>query len=1764
MTSRQRGGHGAGRGVAKMPSLKTSPRPFYSPSEKETSSQILKEARASVTPVGSNRAAGVRKAPAGQRKPPAAKTGGLFGDALTIQPLGQTRTHRDLNKLPVLGNNVTTASSKNTRQTSSHAGPPRSSAKTKNASRVLSSHAGTRAAQESQEMDVERRSELKTLLQKHIEKLSAMYRTEEMQSFGRRMRFKGVTSLKPSLSSQIQQVFQGRHDVEIPPTARIVRVFLSSTFTDTADERNALMQHVVPRLKVFCQEKGYELQLVDMRWGIRSDAANDHSTLDLCLREIHNCQKVSTGPTFVTLLSHKYGYQPLQPKVESAEFNTLLAGVDRKEDQQLLLRWYQEDENAIPATYILQPITALLPDYNHSTNEQPRSKAEATWWETSTTLHTILMEAALKTLQVASAAHRYVCSITELEIEEGLLKSTTPNQQCLWFRRSISGLDGDNTKKKDQSKMAAKFIDLHESGEINSEAQALLQLLGEKRIPSKLARDNIHNYQTSWGKNGFEPKEKEEYVQQFCSDFEASIKKMVTDAIARHAQSEVNDPLFEEVSQHALFSQSRSKVFYGRQDTIKEIDSYLNSAVTQPLVIHGESGCGKTSVMAVAAHTASEMEGERAVVLRFLGTTPDSTTIHRLLLSLCQQINRVYKDNSRVPETLQELREAFPAFLSKATAEQPLVVMLDSLDQLDPQDGARQLGWLPKTLPPHVKMILSTLPDEKYGCFQQLQATIKDAGLFLQIPALQEDAVTHILGGWLQAAHRKLTPEQTHLVVQAFHTCPLPLFLKLAFDEACRWHSFSKPDETRLQTTVVSCIHALFERVEKDHGKLLVQHALGYITAAKSGLTESELEDVLSCDDEVLNDVFEWWVPPVRRLPSMLWVRIKTELAPYLVERGADGASVIFWYHRQFIETAKQRFLSSEEQCRKLHSNLADYFLGSWAGGKKKPFTSRKGKSGSADRHVAPQPLLYGTNKYNLRKLSELPHHLIHSGNSQVLKREVLCNLQWLDTKLRGTSLRLVLDDFNAACRSPFTPDLQTDMDVQYVRETLQLSQEGLRFHPNQLPGQLLARIKTDQDTCGILSQARAPPTGSCLLPSKSFLTPPGGPLVHSMVGHTLQVMAVAMTQDSKYAVTGSLDNTLKVWDVTDGYMLRSIDDVLWHIEAMIQLFNNDQYIVTSSIDGIRVFRFETGEQVYFFEKPQEEESDNYYIFGHGCILIAIGLKVRVFDLTTGTELQQDEMGDQVARALVSPTQSLFCTHSAMHNMKHLMHPLMESGKCSPEFQKLLENLRDIRRLIEHKSLFGITCKAHFFEILSNGTVKLYDINTGKETTLPALEKWNQNKVENVHRCYFSPNGRFLILTFINLTMMLDLEMGEIREVGNKQTLRRMATVQGTVLVSSGYEDFNINVWDLSRPPLVLEEPGTEVLTMLPKNVDGKSLLLFVPDESEKGEAVVAKIVDAETGEEQNSHPCGNLQIEKTDVKAVYALSDDHLIIRAGERKRFAVVDMNTWEVVTPLQSNHASCERHYAVVNNRTELICQGFMEKDLDICRLDSGEVVDKIVPGLEQRCYQMRTDKEGRVALLQFLHPKGMLLQLWDVGSRTLLMTVESEGADAVTFRFGLSHAGTHLALGNPCNITCGDSTFINEGPCVLEIQTGKVVHFFPEGHSFLEFVSDSRVVSTDAAQWHVWDVTTGSKQSVMSIPVHPMIADGLILSTVGDHVLVSTGDKKTIAVYDMSTGTQLGSFTFEIMLKECVLLGGGDLVAARFDRKMIILKLQNNVQ
>ena len=82
-------------------------------------------------------------------------------------------------------------------------------------------------------------------------------------------------------------------------------------------------------------------------------------------------------------------------------------------------------------------------------------------------------------------------------------------------------------------------------------------------------------------------------------------------------------------------------------------------------------------------------------ILRFLGTSPDSSSIIPLVRSLCDQISINYEANrDDIPDDLSPLVLHFKKLLALATAERPLVIFLDSLDQLSGANGKRSTSSL--------------------------------------------------------------------------------------------------------------------------------------------------------------------------------------------------------------------------------------------------------------------------------------------------------------------------------------------------------------------------------------------------------------------------------------------------------------------------------------------------------------------------------------------------------------------------------------------------------------------------------------------------------------------------------------------------------------------------------------------------------------------------------------------------------------------------------------------------------------------------------------------------------------------------------------------------------------------------------------------------------------------------------------------------------------------------------------------------------------
>jgi len=95
-----------------------------------------------------------------------------------------------------------------------------------------------------------------------------------------------------------------------------------------------------------------------------------------------------------------------------------------------------------------------------------------------------------------------------------------------------------------------------------------------------------------------------------------------------------------------------------------------------------------------------------------------------------------------------------------------------------------------------------------------------------------------------------------------------------------------------LAADIPDLIGQLFDRLsaQTHHGPVLVKHTLSYLGAARNGLTEDELLDVLALDEDVMLDARAKAKHELgKTLPAVIWSRLYFDLSPYLGERTADG-----------------------------------------------------------------------------------------------------------------------------------------------------------------------------------------------------------------------------------------------------------------------------------------------------------------------------------------------------------------------------------------------------------------------------------------------------------------------------------------------------------------------------------------------------------------------------------------------------------------------------------------------------------------------------------------------------------------------------------------------------------------------------------------------------------------------------------------------------------------------------------------------------------
>ena len=470
------------------------------------------------------------------------------------------------------------------------------------------------------------------------------------------------------------------------------------------------------------------------------------------------------------------------------------------------------------------------------------------------------------------------------------------------------------------------------------------------------------------------------------------------------------DPLVREQDAHDDFGRERARFFAGRGELLVRIADTLDRDDRYPLVISGPSGSGKSALLAKAAEQARGRHPQPLVIARFIGATAASSDGRTLLESLTRQIVRAYGgDETDIPTEYSALAFSFRDRLALATVERPLILLVDALDQLAAADEAKGLAWLPAELPEHVHLVVSTLTGGIPEPVVRRLGRFAGERPFIAIEPLSPDDGAAILKGWraerqhdplLGDVCRTLTDTQRGDLLAKFSAAGgLPIFLKIAYEQARRWRCYDglpalSDGEPGLAVDAAGVIQDLFWGLERpeNHGQVFVAHALGYLAAARHGLSEDELLDVLSADADVMAEFRRRspGSPRSDRLPVVVWSRLYHDLAPYLAERQAPGGlAVLGFYHRQVAEAAALRYCAGDEAIAR-HRGLAAYFAGqpTW-------LDARGGRA-------------------NVRKAAELAYQQTRGALWPELTA-TLTDFDFLEAAVRGLSVYALEADYRAA-----------------------------------------------------------------------------------------------------------------------------------------------------------------------------------------------------------------------------------------------------------------------------------------------------------------------------------------------------------------------------------------------------------------------------------------------------------------------------------------------------------------------------------------------------------------------------------------------------------------------------------------------------------------------------------------------------------------------------------------------------------------------------
>lgn len=688
---------------------------------------------------------------------------------------------------------------------------------------------------------------------------------------------------------------------------RYIRFFVSSTFADMKKERN-LLQEVIDMLANEYKQKEWQIEAVDLRWGISEEAGLENKTMQICKTELERCQELSPKPNFIVLLGNRYGWIPLPEVVSPKDVKLIMYNPSvKKTSKDLFYQWYKLDKNALPdGEYVLQGRTGKFVDKEIWEKEvvSPLSELFSIVVDGSQIIQNSFLKKLFPKRTHWISRSLYGLSATELEIQKGALSVDDAQDHVLAYIRDI----------KDISKLPNELSEIYtETGwDAKENTQKLIDL--KNKLRSKISNANTIEKSVLW-----DDYDNEQFSYILKNEFESHLRTIIEQTVSNY---NITSAETDENQLHKDIASERSRNFVGRQEELDYIDSYIKDMNQRGvLLISGPSGSGKSALMGKIVENYSE---SCHVICRFCSTTPSSSNENNLISSIVDDVCSQFDVDDQYRQT--------PNIFHNITVQKPLLIIVDAINEIGggkefiqkftPFKKEKDGKMIELPLAINIKIIITSTDSYDLKSNYLQQYSLKNMG---------DDSIG-LIQSLLSSNGRRLSSIQYDILKSIIENSDKSaLYLHVLGNylaETPSWLDISSTPETI--DKLITCIVDDFSLPER-HGST-AREVLSLLALERSGLTDKEISNLLVFDEVFYNDfknksLQKWDERNGRFIPPVLWLRLKFSLKFFIKERFSENGKVITFFHNGIKQSVyKSLFEKNKKETLHFYLLLYNYY----------------------------------------------------------------------------------------------------------------------------------------------------------------------------------------------------------------------------------------------------------------------------------------------------------------------------------------------------------------------------------------------------------------------------------------------------------------------------------------------------------------------------------------------------------------------------------------------------------------------------------------------------------------------------------------------------------------------------------------------------------------------------------------------------------------------------------------------------------------------